>query len=54
MANVSDVTITKLANGESVNMDMFVRICTALKCNLHDIVEIVPDETDTDCEHTRS
>ena len=54
MANVSGATITKLAKGESVNMDMLVRICTALKCDLHDIVEIVPDETDTDCEHTRS
>ena len=48
MANVSGATLTKLAKGESVNMDMLVRICTALKCDLHDIVEIVPDDTDTD------
>ena len=54
MANVSGATITKLAKGESVNMEMLVRICTALKCDLHDIVEIVPDGTDTDCEHPRS
>jgi len=47
MANVSGATLTKLAKGESVGMDMLVRICTALKCDLHDIVEIVPDETES-------
>ena len=51
MANISGATITKLAKGESVNMEMLVRICTALKCDLHDIVEIVSDDTDADCEH---
>jgi DNA-binding Xre family transcriptional regulator len=54
MANVSGATITKLAKGESVNMAMLVRICTALKCDLHDIVEIVPDEANADYEHPRS
>ena len=49
MANISSATLTKLAKGESVNMEILVRICTALKCDLHDIVEIVPDETDTEC-----
>ena len=47
MANVSGATITKLAKGESVNMEMLVRICAALKCDLHDIVEIVPDAADS-------
>jgi len=48
MANISGSTLTKLAKGESVNMEMLVRICAALKCDLHDIVEIVPNETDKD------
>ena len=42
-ANISDSTLTKLSKGESVNMEMLVRICTALKCDLHDIVELVPE-----------
>ena len=46
MANVSGATLTKLAKGESVNMEILVRICSTLKCDLHDIVEIVPDEKD--------
>jgi len=48
MANISSATLTKLAKGEIVNMEILVRICSALKCDLHDIVEIVPDETDID------
>jgi DNA-binding Xre family transcriptional regulator len=46
MANISSSTLTKLAKGESVNMEMLVRICSAIKCDLHDIVEIVPDEAE--------
>ena len=44
MANISGSTLTKLSKGESVNMEILVRICTALKCDLHDIVELVPLE----------
>jgi len=44
MASISDATITKLSKGESVNMEMLLRICTALNCHLHDIVETVPDK----------
>ena len=43
IANISGSTLTKLSKGESVNMEILVRICTALECDLHDIVEIVPD-----------
>ena len=43
MANISGSTLTKLAKGESVNMEILVRICAALDCDLHDIVEIVRD-----------
>ena len=41
MANIIGSTLTKLAKGESVNMEILVRICAALDCDLHDIVEIV-------------
>ncbi len=48
MANISGSTLTKIAKGESVNMDMLLRICTALDCDLHDIVEIVPEYDEDD------
>ena len=54
MANVSGATLTKLTKGESVNMDMLIRICTALNCDLHDIVEIIPDEAADDCERAHT
>jgi DNA-binding Xre family transcriptional regulator len=44
MANVSSSTLTKLVKGESVNMDILLRICTALDCDLHDIVETVSEK----------
>ena len=43
MAGISTATLTKLSKGECVNMDMLVKICTALECDLHDIVEIISD-----------
>ena len=42
-AGVSASTLTKLTKGECVHMDMLVKICTALECDLSDIVELVPD-----------
>jgi DNA-binding Xre family transcriptional regulator len=44
-AGISTSTLTKLAKGECVNMDMLVKICIAIDCDLHDIVEIVPDNS---------
>jgi DNA-binding Xre family transcriptional regulator len=42
LAGISGSTLTKLTKGESVSMDILVRICAALECDLHDIVEIIP------------
>jgi DNA-binding Xre family transcriptional regulator len=44
LANVSPTTIAKLGKGESVNMDILLRICKVLDCDISDIVEVVPDE----------
>jgi DNA-binding Xre family transcriptional regulator len=48
MANISASTLTKLSKGDCVNTDMLVRICVVLKCDLHDIVELVPEEANVD------
>jgi len=45
MANISGSTLTKLSKGENVNMDILVRICAALDCDLPDIVDIVRDNS---------
>ena len=40
-ANVSVSTLSKLAKGESVNVEILVRICNALDCEIQDIMELV-------------
>jgi DNA-binding Xre family transcriptional regulator len=50
VANISASTLTKMSKNESVNTDMLVKICNALNCELHDIVELVADNTgDANC-----
>jgi DNA-binding Xre family transcriptional regulator len=46
MANVSTMTIAKLGKGESVNVDILLRICKALNCDISDIMELVQDKDD--------
>ncbi|CUL88541.1 XRE family transcriptional regulator [Listeria monocytogenes] len=36
---LSSASIAKLGKGQNVTTDVLVRICNALNCNLHDIVE---------------
>lgn len=40
-AKMSPNTIAKLGKNEMVSMDILVRICTVLQCDIGDIVEIV-------------
>lgn len=42
-ANISASTLTKMSKGESVNVDILVRICNSLNCEIYDIIELVPD-----------
>ena len=39
-ANVSTTSISKLSKGESVTMDVLIRICDVLDCDIADIVEL--------------
>jgi len=43
-ANISASTLTKMSKGESVNIDMLVKICNALNCEIHDIIELIAEE----------
>lgn len=40
-AGISHYTINKLNHGENVTTDVLVKICTALNCDIDDIMEIV-------------
>lgn len=41
VAGVGSTTMTKLTNGEPVSMDVMVKICVALECNIGDIMDVV-------------
>ena len=45
-ADISNYTVTKLSKGENVTVDILGKICSALNCNIDDIMEFVPDETE--------
>ena len=42
-ARVSWASITKLSKGETVSMDVLIKICKALECDIGDIMELIPD-----------
>ena len=44
-AGVSSATITKMGKGESITTDSLLKICIALECDVGDIMEMVPNET---------
>ena len=43
-SGISQSSVTKLGHNESVSTDIIVKICTALECDLTDIMELVPDQ----------
>lgn len=36
--------IAKMGKGEKVSMDVLIRICRALNCNIGDIMDVLPAE----------
>ncbi len=42
-AGVSPATITKMGKGGHVTTEVLVKICTALDCQIEDIMELVPE-----------
>lgn len=46
MAGISTVSVTKMGKGGTVNTVVLEKICTALNCDVGDIVEIISDTND--------
>ena len=44
LAGISHASMAKLGKNENVTTDVLVKICTALKCDISEIMEIVGDE----------
>lgn len=43
---MSPNTLAKLGKNETVSLDVLVRICEVLHCDIGDIVELIPDQKD--------
>ena len=40
-AGISQSSLSKMRRNENVNMDILVKVCTALNCDIGDIMEIL-------------
>lgn len=43
-AGISWASVTKLSKGETVSMEVLMKICKALDCNIGDIMDLIPKE----------
>ena len=41
-ARISWSSISKLSKGETVSMEVLIKICQALNCDIGDVVEFIP------------
>lgn len=46
-AGISTKALAKLGKNESVNIDILIKICIALECDITDIMEIVDNKSAT-------
>ena len=45
-SGISTVSLAKLGKNENVNTEIIQKICTALQCDVSDIMEMVEDQPD--------
>ena len=44
LSGISTASMAKLGKGDNITTDVLLRICTALNCQISDILETFPDE----------
>lgn len=43
-AHISWASVTKMSKGETVSMEVLMKVCKVLNCDIGDIMELVPAE----------
>ena len=43
-AGISWASVTKLSKGESVSMEVLMKVCKTLECNIGYIMDLIPEE----------
>ena len=46
VAGISWSSVTKLSKGETVSMEVLMKICKALECDIVDSMELIPTDDD--------
>lgn len=45
-ADIGTATLAKLGKNQPVSMDVMMKICGVLNCNIADVMDIIPAEVD--------
>ena len=51
-AGISSSSLAKLGKDENVTTEVLVKVCNALKCDVGDIMEFIPDELSEDTKQS--
>lgn len=44
-AGISWASVTKLSKGETVSMEVLMKVCKTLNCNIGDIMDLIPEDS---------
>lgn len=44
VSGISWASVTKLSKNENVSMEVLMKVCMAMKCDIGDIMELIPTE----------
>lgn len=44
MSGITDYAVRQISKDKDVSTEVLTKICTALNCEVHDIVDFLPDE----------
>ena len=47
-ARISWASVTKLSKGETVSMEVLMKVCKVLDCNIGDIMDLIPSDENSD------
>ena len=45
---LSWASITKMSKGERVSMDVLIKVCRVLECDIGDMMELIPEDDQND------
>lgn len=46
-SGISTASLAKLGKGDNITTDVLLKICQALNCNINEIIETIPDNSES-------